>query len=139
MSEHQITTAFSKHILLHDDSKECRELKKRLVPVQPGGRFVQGFASLVALFVVLAIVGIGAMVAFTGLLMRCCRKLNRLRDANQLATRYLVSPPGKPETTTTTSGYRGPGNGALFTGAPKDRRDHGRRAQPSWPSNRLCG
>jgi hypothetical protein len=134
MSEHQITTAFSKPILLREDIKDCRELKKSLVPVQPGGRFVQGFASLVALFVVLAIVGIGAMVAFTGLLMRCCRKLNRLRDANQLATRYLVSPPGKPETTTTTSGYRGPGNGASFTGVAGDSRHHGRPAQRSWRS-----
>ena len=107
MSEQQVETAFSRHIILHDDSDECRRLKKSFAQVQPGGRFVERFASVMALFLALALVGVGAMVAFAGLFMGYRKKLKRLREAHQLVTRRQESHLGKPDITTLPGSYRG--------------------------------
>ncbi len=139
MGEHQIRTAFSRHIILYDDSDECRGLKKSIAQVRPGERFVERFASVMALFLALAIVGVGAMVAFAGLLMGHRKRLKRLRDAHQLVTSRQESHLGKPDTTTLPGSYRGSDDRESFKGATEGSCYHGGLDSRSWLSNRLCG
>ena len=55
MSEHQIETAFLRHIILYDNSDECRKMEKSIAQVQQDVRSVQRVASVTALFPLLAI------------------------------------------------------------------------------------
>jgi hypothetical protein len=55
MSEHQIETALLRHIILYDDSDECRKMEKSIAQVQQDVRSVQRVASVTALFPLLAI------------------------------------------------------------------------------------
>jgi hypothetical protein len=55
MSEHQIETAFLKHLIRYDDSDECRKLERSLVQVQADVRSVQRIAAVTALSPLLAI------------------------------------------------------------------------------------
>jgi len=58
MSAHQTETAFLRHIILYDDSDECRKLKNSIAQIQRDMHCVQRVASVTALFPVLAIAGI---------------------------------------------------------------------------------
>jgi hypothetical protein len=58
MSEHETETAFLRHIILYDDSDECRELEKGIAQVQHDVRCVQRVASVTALFPLLAMLGV---------------------------------------------------------------------------------
>ena len=139
MSEHQIETAFPRRIILNDDSDECRRLKKSVARVQPGGRFVERCASVMALFLAPALVGVGAMVALAGHLMAYRKKLKRLREARQLVTRRQESHLGKPDITTSPGSYRGSDDRESCKGAAEGSGYHGGLDSPSWFSNKLCG
>jgi hypothetical protein len=139
MSAHQTEMASLRHVILYDDSDERREPKKRIAQVQPRGGFVQRFASGMALFIVLAIVGVGTMVAFAGLLMGYRKKLKRLRDAHPLVTRRQESHLGKPDITTLPGSYRGSDDRESFQGAAEGSGYHGGLNSRSWLLNRLCG
>ena len=128
-----------RHVILYDDSDERRKPEKSIAQVQPHKRFVQRFASVMALFTVLAIVGVGGMVAFAGLLMGYPKKLKRLQDARQLVTRRQESHLGKPDITTLPGSYRGSDDRESFQGAAEVSGYHGSLDSPSWLSNRLCG
>jgi hypothetical protein len=139
MSEHQIETAYSRRIILTDDSDECRRLKKSVARVQPGGRLVDRFASVIALFLALALVGVGAMVALAGHLMAYRKKLKRLREARQLVTTRQESHLGKPDMTTLPGSYRGSDDRESCKGAAAGSGYYGGLDSPSWLSNKLCG
>ena len=139
MSEHQVVTTFLRHVILNDDRDERRKPEKSTAQVQPHQRFVQRFASVMALLIVLAIVGVGGMVAFAGLLIGYPKKLKRLQDARQLVSRRQESHLGKPDITTLPGNYRGADDRESFQGAAEVSGRHGSRDSPSWLSNRLCG
>ena len=139
MSEHQKVTTFLRHVILYDDSDERRKPEKSNAQVQPHKRFVQRLASVMALFTVLAIVGVGGMVAFAGLLMGYPKKLRRLLDARQLVSRRQELHLGKPDITTLPGNYRGSDDHESFQGAAEVSSYHGSLDAPSWRSNRLCG
>ena len=107
MSEHQKATTFFRHVILYDDSDERGKPEKSLAQVQLHKRFVQRFAPAMALLTVLAIVGVGGMVAFVGLLMGYPKKLKRLRHARPLVTRRQESHLGKPDITMLPGSERG--------------------------------
>jgi hypothetical protein len=139
MSEHQIETAFSRRIILTDNNDECRRRTKSVAQVHPGGRFVERCASVMALFLALALVGVGAMVAFAGLLMGYRKKLKQLREAHQLGTRRQEPRLGKPDMTTLPGSYRGSDDRESCKGAAAGSGYHGGLDSPSWLSNKLCG
>ncbi len=64
MSEQEIETSFLRHLICYDDSDEGRKLEKSIGQVRRDERCVQRFASVVALFPLLAIavVGYGTML-----------------------------------------------------------------------------
>ena len=68
MSKHQVVTTFSRRVILYDDSEGRSKPEHRIAPVEPQKHFEQWFASVIALFTVLAIAGVGWMVVFAGLL-----------------------------------------------------------------------
>ena len=138
MSEHPKVT-FLRPVVLYDDSDKPRKLKKRIAQARPGERFVQRFASVMVLFLVLAILGVGVMVAFAGLLMGYGRRLKRLQNPHQLVTSRQESRPGKPDTTTLPGSHRGSDDRESFQGAAEGSDYHGGLDSPSWLSNRLCG
>ena len=110
MSEHQIETAFLKQVILYDDSDQRRKLEKSMAQVQHDARCVRRMAWVLALFLMLALAGIGygaslhknypyngaeltfrilcelvlasliCLAALAGLLTVYRRRLNRLRD-----------------------------------------------------------
>jgi hypothetical protein len=92
-----------------------------------------------ALLMVLAIVGVGAVVAFAGLLMGYPKKLKRLQDARQLVSRRQESHLGEPDITALPGNYRGSNKQESFQGAAEVRGYHGSLDAPSRLSNRLCG
>jgi hypothetical protein len=139
MSEHQAVTTFLRHVILHDDSDESRKPERSTAQVQPHKRFVQRFASVMALLMVPVIVGVGGMVAFAGLLMGYPKKLKRLRDARQLVTRRQESHLGKPDITTLPGNSRGADDQEPLQAAVEVSSFHGSLDAPSWRSNRLCG
>ena len=139
MSVHQAATTFLRCGILHDDSHERCKPEKSTARVQPHKRFVQRFASMLAPLILLAIVGVGGMVAFAGLLMGHPKKLKRLQDAHQLVTRPQESHPGEPDITTLPANYRGSDDHESFQGAAEVSGYHGSLDAPSWLSNRLCG
>lgn len=139
MSVHQAVTTFLRHGILHDDSHERCKPEKSTARVQPHKRFVQRFASVMAPLIVLAIVGVGGMVAFAGLLMGYPKKLKRLQDARQLVSRRQESHLGKPDITTLPGNYRGSDDRESFQGGAEVSGRHGSLDSPSWLSNRLCG
>ena len=139
MSEHQKVTAFLRHVIFSDDSDARGKPEKRIARVQPYKRFVQWFASVIALFTVLAIVGVGGMVAFAGLLMGHPKKLKRLQNARQLVPRRQESQLGKPDITTLPGNYRGSDHHESSQGAAEVSGYHESLDSPSWLSNRLCG
>ena len=98
------------------------------------------FGAFAALLTVLAIVGVGWMVVFAGLLMGYpTKKLKRLRDARQLVTRRQESHLGKPDITTLPGNYRESDNHESFQGAAEVSGYHESLDAPSWLSSRLCG
>jgi len=115
------------------------KLERSTARVHPDGRFMERFASVIALSLALAIVGVGAMETFASLLMGCPKKLKRLRDGHQLVTRGQESLPGKPDVTTLPDSYRGSDERASFRGAAENGGYRGSLDSPSWLSNRLCG
>ena len=139
MSQHQNVTTFLRHVILSDDSDERGKPEKNIAQVQLHKRFVQCFASVMALLIALAIVGVGGMVAFAGLLMGYPKKLKRLQDARQLVTRPQESHLGKPDNTTLPGDYRGSDDRESFQGTAQVSDYHGSFDSPSWLSNRLCG
>lgn len=122
MSEHQRETAFLRHIIRHGDSDECRTLEKSIAQIQCDQRCVQRAASVTALFLFLALVGVGygeilaenfpyngsesvfrllcglglasliCLVAFAGLLIVYRLKLNQLREEGRQLVKRLVEP-----------------------------------------------
>ncbi|SPE54462.1 hypothetical protein SBV1_1870007 [Verrucomicrobia bacterium] len=60
MNEYQKVTRVLRHVVPYDDSRERCKPEEPIAQVQPHKRFVQRFASVMALFTVLAIVGVGA-------------------------------------------------------------------------------
>lgn len=130
MSEHQAVTTFSRRVVLNDDSAERSKPEKR---------FAQRFASVLALFAVLAIVCAGGLVAFTGLLMGYPKKLKRLPDTRQLVKRPQESSVGQPDITMLPSNYRGSDDHKSFQRAAENNGDHGSLDSPFCLSNRLCG
>ena len=106
MSEHQKVTTFLRHVILYDDSDERCKPEKNSAQVQPHKRFVQRFASAMALLTVLAIACVGGMVALAGLLMGYHKKLKRLQGARHLVTRRQASHLGKPDITTLPGSYQ---------------------------------
>ena len=58
MSTQQTEVASLRHTVVHDDSDECRKLEARMAQVQHDLRCVQRVASVMAPFLLLAIVGI---------------------------------------------------------------------------------
>jgi hypothetical protein len=139
MSEHQAVTAFLRHVILHDNSDQRCKPEKSIAQVQPHKRFVQRFASVMALLIVLAIVGVGGMVAFAGLLLGYPKKLKRLQDARQLVSRRQESHLGKPDITTLPGNDRGSDERESLQGAAELSGHHGSLDSPSWLSDRLCG
>jgi hypothetical protein len=139
MSEHQKVPTFWRHVILYDDSNERCKPEKSIAQVQHHKRFVQCFASVMALLTALAIVGVGWMVVFAGFLISYPKKLKRLRDARQLVTRRQESYLGEPEITTFPGSCRGSDDGESFQGAAEVGGYHESLDSPSWPSNRLCG
>jgi hypothetical protein len=139
MSENQKVTTILRHVILYGDSDERRKLKKTVSPVQPGGRFVQYFSSVMVEFLVVVIVCVGAMVAFAGLLMAHRKNLKRLPEAHLLATRSQESHLTTPDIIALPGSYRGPGDRESFQGAAESSGQHGGLDSPSWHSNRLCG
>jgi hypothetical protein len=136
MNEHQKATTFLRHVIFHDEGDEQRKLKKSIAQVEPRERFVQRFASVIALFFVLAIVGVGAMVAFAGLLMGYRKTPKRLRDAHQLASGRQESHLDEPDITTLPGSNRGSDGCESTQGVAEGS---GYDDSPSWFSNRLCG
>lgn len=59
MTEHQRETAFLRQIIRHGESTECHKLEKRIAQVQRDQRCVQRLASVMAVFPLLALAGIG--------------------------------------------------------------------------------
>ena len=110
MSEHERETLLLRHLIRYDDSDDRRKLEKSIAQVQRDERCVKRFASVLALFPLLAIAGAACgaalqkdfpydgsypgirvlceiglaslvcLVAFAGLLMGYRKKLNRLRE-----------------------------------------------------------
>jgi hypothetical protein len=122
-----------------DDRDEQRKLKKTIMPVQAGRRFVQGFAEGMIELLVVVIVCVGAMVAFAGLLIGHSKKLKRLPDSHQLVTRREESHLGTPDIQTLPGSYRASAERESLQGAAESRGQHGGLDSPSWLSNRLCG
>ena len=139
MSKHQAVTTFLRHVILHADSSERCKPEKSIAQVQPHKRFVQRFASVIARLIVLAIVGVGGMVAFAGVLMGYPKKLKRLQDARQLVSRRQESHLGEPDITTLPANDRGSDDRESFQGAAEVSGHHESLDSPSWLSNRLCG
>ena len=107
MSEHQKATTFFRHVILYDDSDERGKPEKSTAQLQLHQRVVPRFVSAITLLTVLAIVGIGGMVAFAGLLMGYPKKLKRLQHARPLVTRRQESHLGKPNVTMLPGSHRG--------------------------------
>jgi hypothetical protein len=82
------------------------KLKKCIAQVQPSERFVQRFTSVTVEFLVVAIVCVGVMVAFAGLLMGHRKKLKRLPDADQSVRGCHESHLRKPDIATLPGSYR---------------------------------
>ena len=139
MSEHERAILFLRHLIRYDGKDDRRQLEKYIPQVQRHGRFVTGVASVMALLAVLAILGVGAMVAFAGLLMGHRERLKRLRDDRQFATRHLEPHLSKPDAATLPGSYRGSDDREAFQGAAEARVYHGSPDSPSWLSNRICG
>jgi hypothetical protein len=139
MNEHQKVTTFLRHVFLYDGSDERCKPQKPMAQIQPHKRFVQRFASVMALFIVLALVGVGGMVAFAGLLMGYPGKVKRLLDARRLVRRRQESHRGKPDITTLPGSYRRPDDHGSVQGAAEVSGQPGSLGSPSWLSNRLCG
>jgi hypothetical protein len=135
MSEHQKVPTFWRHVILYDDSNERCKPEKSIAQVQHHKRFVQHLASAMALLTVLAMVGVGWMVVFAGLLMGYPKKLKRLQHARPVVTRRQESHLGKPEIITLPGSGRGSDDGEAFQGAAEVRGYHGSLDSPSWPSN----
>ncbi len=139
MSEHQAVTTSVRHGIVFDDRDERCKPEKSIAQVQLHKRFVQRFASVMALLIVLAIVGVGGMVAFAGLLMGYPKKLKRLQDTHQLVTRRQELHLGKPDITTLPGNYRGFDDHESSQGAAEVSGYHESLDAPSWLSNRMCG
>ena len=114
-------------------------MEKSIARAQPDERFVQRFASVIALLLALATVGAGAMVTFAGRLMGYPKKLKRLRDDHRLVTRGQESLLVKPDITTLPDSYRRSDDRASFQDAAEGSDYRGSLDSPSWLSNRLCG
>ena len=139
MSEHQKTTTFLRHVILYDDNDERCKPEKSTAQVQPPKRFVQCFATVMALFTVLVMVGVGWMVVFAGLLRGYPKELKRLRDARLLVTGRQESHIGKPEIAALPGICRRSDDRDSLKGAAEVSGYHGGLDSPSWFSNRLCG
>ena len=139
MNEHQAVTTFSRCVILYDDSDKRCKPEKSTSEDQPHKRFVQQFASVMALFTVLAIVCVGGLVVFAGLLMGYPKKVKRLQDARQLFKGRQDSHLGKPAIITLPGSGRGSDDGQAFHGAAEVSGHRGSLDSPSWRSNRLCG
>lgn len=107
--------------------------------VQAGERFVEHLASVMALFLMLAILGVGAIVGLVSLFMRYRQELKRLRDAHQSVTRPQESHLGQPGATALPGSHRESDEREAFQGAVQGGGYHGGRDSPSWLSGRLCG
>jgi hypothetical protein len=122
MNARQIEASFLRHIIPQDDSDEARKLENRIAQVQRDDRCVQRFASVMALFLLLALVGVGyetmlqknfpddgshpgirvlceiglasliCLAAFAGLLMGYRKKLRRLRQECRQLAARLLEP-----------------------------------------------
>ena len=139
MSEHEKAVLFLRHVVRYDGNDDRRQWEKNTPQVPRHGRFVQGVASVMALVVVLAILGVGAMVAFVGLLTGYREKLKRLRDDRHLVTRHLEPHLSKPDAATLPGSYRGSDDREAFPGAAEASGYHGSLDLPSWRSKRTCG
>jgi len=140
MSEHENGMLFLRHLTRNDDNDDRCKLEKNIARAQRDRRFVQHLASVMALFLVLAIVGAGAMVAFAGLLLRYRKKLNRLgEECRRWVIRLLEPLLAKPGAATLAGSYRASGDREVVQGAAEVGRCHGSPESPSWLSNRICG
>ncbi len=139
MSEHQELKMVSNHINPYQYSDERCKVEQSITQVQPHNRFGQCFASVIALFTVLAIASVGEMVAFAGLLLGYSKKLKRFQNTHQLVARRQESPLDKEDITTMPVSYRGSDDHKSFQRAAEVSDDHGSLDSPSWLSNRLCG
>jgi hypothetical protein len=140
MSEYERETLVLRRLIRYDGTDDRRKLEKKTAQVRRDGRFAQRAASVMALFLVLAILGAGAMAAFAGLLMRYRKKLNRFREeCRRRVTRLLESRLAKPDAATLPGSYRGSDDREALQGAAEASRYHGSLASPSWLSNRICG
>ena len=139
MSEHQNVTTLVKPVILYDDSDERCKPEENIAQVQPHKRLVQRFASVLSLFTMLAIVGVGGMVVLVSLLMGYPKKLKRLPDARHGVARHQKPPPGKPDIATLPGRYGGSVVRESSQGPAAAIDHHGNLDSPSWLSNRLCG
>ena len=139
MSEHQKETTYFRRVIFYDDTNERCKPERSTAQVQRHKLFLQRFASVMAMLTVLAIVGVGWMAVFAGLLMGYPKKLKRLRDARQLVTRRQESHTGKPEIATLPGICRTSDDRDSIQGAEEVSGYHGGLDSPSWFSNRLCG
>jgi hypothetical protein len=139
MSEQHEVTTFWRRVVLDDESNERCQPEKSIAQVQRHKGFRQRFASVMALFTALAIVGVGWMVVFAGLLVGYPKKLKGLLDARQLVKRRQDSRLGTPDVTTLPGSYRGSDDVGGSPGAAEVSGYHGSLDSPSWPFNRLCG
>jgi hypothetical protein len=122
VSAHQIAAPFLRYIIPYEDSDEPRKLEKRIAQVQRDERCVRRFASVMTLFLWLAIVGVGyetmlqknfpydashpgfrvlceiglasltCLVTFAGLLMGYRKRLRRLREECRQLATRLLEP-----------------------------------------------
>ena len=169
MSEQHEVTTFWRCAILDDESNERCQPEKSIAQVQRHKGFLQRFASVMALFTMLAIAGVAygtllqenfpyngselvftvvavlglasliCLAAFAGLLVGYPKKLKGLLDASQLVKRRQDSHLGKPDVTTLPGSYRGSDDHESFQGAAEVSGYHGSLDSPSWLSNRLCG
>jgi hypothetical protein len=139
MSEPQAVTRSFRRGILNDDSIERCKPEESIGQVQRHERLVQRFASVITLFIVLVMVGVGGMVAFAGLLMAYPKKLKRLRNARQVVKRRQDSHLGKPQIIALPGSARGSNDGEAFQGAAEVSGYSGSLDSPSWLCNRLCG
>jgi hypothetical protein len=110
-----------------------------VAPAQPGERLVDRIVSMTAVFLMLAMVGVGVMVAFAGLLIGRHKKLRRLPDAHRLVTTRQEAHPGTRGLATFPDSYRGSADHGSSAVAADSSGRPGGLDSPSWFSNRVCG
>jgi len=120
-------------------SAEPLKLTKSISRVQLGERFVQRFTSVMVELLVVVLVCVGVMVAFTGLLMSHRKKLKRLPDADRLVKGRRASHLGKSDITTFPGSSRRSDDRESSQSLAEGSGYPAGLDSPSWLSNRLCG